>query len=329
MDINCPNCTTHFTVPDDVIGPSGRKLKCSQCGHVWRHMPGTAPALQSAGAADQTAAPQPTSPNPSSDRVPMEMEPAPGSARADDDPAPSVAGNAKDDAAADALDDDPLAGLDFGDSDKDDDFTAFSDLGNADDGDPADLDLDDILSQDAEPIPGMFAEDPAPPADTAKGKAVKATLLALLVVLALIGAGGWFGRTHVVQAFPQSQVVYDSLGIPVNALGLGLMFRDVTTERLAHNGADVLVVRGFIANTSDDPRPVPFLHLALFDATDALVQDVVAEPPTRELGPRERTGFRVQLENPSAAARRFEVDWTEPPTGGGAQHGDTAPASQD
>lgn len=35
MKLNCPACSQHFSVPDKAIGPKGRKLRCSKCGHEW------------------------------------------------------------------------------------------------------------------------------------------------------------------------------------------------------------------------------------------------------------------------------------------------------
>ena len=35
MILTCPNCETQFSVPDQAIGPSGRKVRCSKCTHVW------------------------------------------------------------------------------------------------------------------------------------------------------------------------------------------------------------------------------------------------------------------------------------------------------
>jgi len=39
MIIGCPNCETKYNLPDDKIPPEGRKVKCSQCGHVFKSAP--------------------------------------------------------------------------------------------------------------------------------------------------------------------------------------------------------------------------------------------------------------------------------------------------
>lgn len=35
MKLACPACSQPFSVPDNAIGPKGRKLRCSKCGHEW------------------------------------------------------------------------------------------------------------------------------------------------------------------------------------------------------------------------------------------------------------------------------------------------------
>jgi predicted Zn finger-like uncharacterized protein len=35
MRILCPNCNAEFIVNDNLIGPKGKKLKCSRCSYIW------------------------------------------------------------------------------------------------------------------------------------------------------------------------------------------------------------------------------------------------------------------------------------------------------
>jgi predicted Zn finger-like uncharacterized protein len=35
MKLTCPECSQSFSVPDNAIGPKGRKLRCSKCSHEW------------------------------------------------------------------------------------------------------------------------------------------------------------------------------------------------------------------------------------------------------------------------------------------------------
>ncbi len=43
IEIVCPSCGAQYQVPDDSIGPEGRKVTCSSCSHKWRaYAPGAA-----------------------------------------------------------------------------------------------------------------------------------------------------------------------------------------------------------------------------------------------------------------------------------------------
>ncbi|MDX1950329.1 MAG: zinc-ribbon domain-containing protein [Rickettsiales bacterium] len=39
MLISCPNCSATFAVPAKAIGETGKKVKCSKCGHMWHQEP--------------------------------------------------------------------------------------------------------------------------------------------------------------------------------------------------------------------------------------------------------------------------------------------------
>lgn len=78
MELNCPNCTTHFTVPDDAIGPKGRKLKCAMCGHTWKQMPlGYVPEENTPAPEPKRAAPTPPPPPAVEPEPDFEPEPDP------------------------------------------------------------------------------------------------------------------------------------------------------------------------------------------------------------------------------------------------------------
>ncbi len=329
MELNCPDCGAHFVVPDGAIGPKGRKLKCAKCGHTWRQMPPdqdsppeapsvappVAPRPPPRAEAPPRPEPPPLPPMPEDTGPPVPMEMEPGERKAPREAVDAGGLEPMDSDAASIADDidDPLAGLDFGDGDGggDDPLDGLSGMDAA--SDTTDTDIDDLLAADPEPIPEMFARDSGDDEKGGKKGKLLGVLLGLVILAGLVGGGLYFGRTFIVQTFPEAEPYYAEFGIPVEVLGVGLRFNDVTSERLVREGTDTLVVRGFIANTTTMTRELPFLRLVLFDATDAPVQDMVAEPPQATLAAGDTTGFRVQLENPSAAARRFEVDWTKPP----------------
>jgi len=60
MQLSCPNCSATYEVPENAIGPSGRKIRCRACDTAWFE-PGRLPA---ASAAPLPATPPPVSPMP-------------------------------------------------------------------------------------------------------------------------------------------------------------------------------------------------------------------------------------------------------------------------
>jgi predicted Zn finger-like uncharacterized protein len=53
MRITCPNCASGYDVPDNAIGPAGRKVRCRACGSSW--MQAGAAALVSPAVPPETA----------------------------------------------------------------------------------------------------------------------------------------------------------------------------------------------------------------------------------------------------------------------------------
>lgn len=352
MDITCPNCATLFSVPEGAIGPNGRRLKCSQCGHLWRQMPPSAAPVQapaeSAPVVEPPAPPPPDplppEPLPPVSDLPMEAEPPPSP---DDDTEVDI-----DPVASDIIGDigedpdfDPMGPVDAASAHdaEDDDALARLDPLEADDsdtprrGDDALEEFSGLVSRDDDAIPDFpdfpDGDDIASPFVRKKAsgggwiRTLFSSLLFLIIVVGVMAGAAWFWRVPIVKTYEDAEALFRMVGIEIDIPGLGLTFREVTGERVLHGGVDNLVVRGFVANTSSTSRPVPFIRLVLFDGTGRVVQELAAQAPVTELAAGDTTGFRVQLQNPSAAARRFEVEWARgrmPSSSSGV--GDTAPS---
>ena len=49
MHLICPSCDSRFVVDAEHIGSAGRKVRCGQCGHQWRALPGDSGEAVEAG----------------------------------------------------------------------------------------------------------------------------------------------------------------------------------------------------------------------------------------------------------------------------------------
>ncbi len=81
MIVECPACGTRYDVPEDAIGPAGRKLKCAACGHGWHADAASAVAPEPAAQVEPET-PLPPSPRPAPEIAPPLPMPPPSPAPA-------------------------------------------------------------------------------------------------------------------------------------------------------------------------------------------------------------------------------------------------------
>jgi len=165
-----------------------------------------------------------------------------------------------------------------------------------------------MMSSAPEPIPGVFASPEPKPAPRRKGAVGLWVLLAVMVVGSL-GAGLYFFQDRVIDMLPGSAHLFEQVGARNEVVGAGLTFRNYNSERMNQDQTEVLIVRGVIANTTDQPREIPLLKLALYN-DDKLLQKKVISPPQTMLDANGTVGFRITLEQPNPDASRFEVTFT-------------------
>lgn len=194
------------------------------------------------------------------------------------------------------------------DGDEEDDGTAFDDLEEPDPipevftadetGDDEDTEYDDDYDDDDE--------------DESSGSMLKIIIAVVVLVLLLSSVGAViFLRDTIIQTFPSAEGLYSMVGLEDDSLGGGLSINDVKSTRESIGGKDVLVVRGDVVNVSERPRSVPMLELRLSDTEGQVVQSAKSAPLKNELIAGDKISFEIQLENPSALARRLEVTFIE------------------
>lgn len=230
-------------------------------------------------------------------------------------PIPDETGN-------DDLSDEDIDGL----FDDDDDTGGISSMIDSGDSDTGIDDLDDI--PEPEPLPQSLTggiddddeDDEVPvgriPSRQKKKKGKTGLIAALVVLFFLIATGvvGFFARALIVDVVPESQMVYDLIGIDTGILGEGLEIQNVQSSRATEAGIDILLVRGTIMNVVNESAPVPLVQAILLDADGVELQSVVQEPGQTELATGNSIDFTIRIDEPSPLSRRMEVTFA--PRGG-------------
>jgi hypothetical protein len=204
-----------------------------------------------------------------------------------------------------------MAAFDTGDDDDDDEDNApISSMIEDDDEEDDGTAFDDL--EEPDPIPEVFTASETGDEDESSGSMLK-IIIAVVVLVFILGAIGsvFFLRDTIVNTFPAAESLYSTIGLEDDSLGAGLSINDVKSTRESIGGKDVLVVRGDVVNVSERSRSVPMLELRLSDTEGNVVQSGQSAPLKNELIAGDKIAFEIQLENPSALARRLEVTFIE------------------
>ncbi len=178
---------------------------------------------------------------------------------------------------------------------------------------------------DPPPIPQQLIRNNPKP-EPKKKKGIIGWIIFLLL-LAGIGAGGYFAKDQVIEMWPPIAKVYDMVGLDVPHVGEGLDIRELPPTREEEDGVDVLVVRAEIVNISEEPRALPYLLIELLDPLDRVVQrkkvpliydeslvSTGAEMPMQQqmLPVGESMEVETKIRRPNPTATRLQVTFLDP-----------------
>lgn len=267
MLLNCPSCTISYQIPDDAVGPSGRKVKCHKCGHVWHAMPREEAEPAPAADAGQALAATP-----------------------DDDGWNGESGRVADAPGAQEELDELRGLLDGTGLEK----TVGAEAGKGEDAAPA---------RRRARLPGMAGMAGV---RGVRGTGLSAPRMMVIAALAGLVAGGALWLRHdIVEALPGTARLYAAAGLPVNLRGLE--FHNVGFETVIENGLPVLAVRGEVVNVTEQPVDIPDISYSLRNHRMQEIYAWTGKPSRRAVAPAERASFATRLLAPPVDAEQVQI----------------------
>ena len=286
MFLSCPKCASRYAISDAQLGPAGRKVRCSDCGHVWFQEPVTEEARPSETQPDQKPVKQAAKQKAAATPEP-ETEPTPEAAFDADE---------ADEAEAPMTRFDPFA----------DETAGASPDASAETAWPEEPETVIAAAHDDEERP-RIPRLPRLPAEKRPSRAGRLGWILLLLLVAGLAGGLFFGRNAIVTAWPPAALLYEKIGYPAPVPGEGLLIRNIRVERLLEGSTIILVVQGEVVNLSDLPAPIPPLRAMLRDLHRKDLQEWVFEASRPALAPGEMTPFRTEFVNPAGEAADLVV----------------------
>jgi predicted Zn finger-like uncharacterized protein len=283
MIITCPKCSTHYRIDPEVIGPSGREVRCVKCGHAWREEP---EHIRAAGAAAQVPPRQARLPGPAPQ--PSEPSPARTTERWAGPPARGYPEGAAATATAAAVSREPSP-------------------------QPA--------PPEAEPAPPPKPRPAEPPAREPRAREPRGRprwiglalvwVGAVVLLLAGVAAVAYVARDRIVVAWPDASRLYAKVGIETKVLGLGLEVRNVTTVRRLVDDARTLEIEGEVVNVSNEVQTIPTLRASLKDEQGTELMDWTFDVRAHSIDPGKSLSFRTVANDPPASATDLSISFTE------------------
>jgi predicted Zn finger-like uncharacterized protein len=295
MLIVCPSCATAFRVTREVLGDSGRQVRCAQCRTVW--LATADQAVEEPAVMETVSAAPPAASPPLDDTSDADW----GAAFAEEEREKKAAGE------------EPGAG-------DEPDIPAAESPSLQPDADVAPL---PARAEGAETLDEPPAS-PRPDVESAVLRRRKRPVVSrsprmsfrmslpvgIVLVSVAILATFMLGREQVVRTMPDTAAIYERLGLPVNLRGVE--FRDVKGANEIVDGVVVLVVEGNLVNITGRAIDLPRLRLAVRDAGGKEIYTWTATAPKARLEAGEAAPFRSRLASPPPDGSSIEVRFFSP-----------------
>ena len=301
MILTCPECTTSYEAPIELLGPDGRKVKCHKCGHIWL---AASDAPEDLSVADENVdAPGNTGTDDGDDGADFD-DLIVRDSKPEDEPSAEIGtdGDAPDKGASD-IDSENEA------SDFDEPAEPEDQLGDAEpepDGSEEGPPSDDADVGDVETIATIERERDQVSREGAGSSFARVRRYGAIAASLIILLGGLLVfRDTVVRFAPGSARLFALAGFEVNLRGLE--FRDIVYAREFEDGIPVLAVRGEIVNVTEEPVLLPQIRFSLRDSGAQEVYYWTGSVDPDLLAPADVVPFESRLASPPPGAQEILV----------------------
>jgi len=166
------------------------------------------------------------------------------------------------------------------------------------------------IADDDDYIPDLVERSVVPRPELVRRRGWAAAIVGWLALVLIVGAvigGGILARERVVEMWPPASELFALVGMPVDVMGFGLEFRNITWRQETEGDGTALVVDGEVVNTLDRALPIPRLRGSLLDIREREIVFWIFTADNEMLPPGEATPFTTRLPNPPTNARGIAV----------------------
>ena len=273
MRVTCPECESKFKVPDKALGTTGRKLRCGSCSHQWMQAP---PPPKPAKAPVEEASGKPKAKTKGKAKAKPKPKPKPMPEPEDELPEEEAAEESAEDFEQNDL------------------------------RPPTD---DDEGGMDPPPLGGV-SRFRGPRSASPPKRRLPVALLVLTAAAFAIPGILVAARTSLVEAWPASALLYDTISMHVDVPGEGMVLQNVYVQRRQEGSVLLLVVAGEIRNTTEQVRSLPALRGTVLDEDGDTLQSWLFTATTPQLLPGDVGRFQSEFAGGSSDASRVNVTFT-------------------
>ncbi len=120
-------------------------------------------------------------------------------------------------------------------------------------------------------------------------------------VVALVAVYNY--RYEIARSVPLVGAIYKILGIKAHVPGEGLEFQNINWNFIENEAGRVLEVKGFIYNPTDREIDIPTVRVEILDKDTVLQQSINQKPTVQSLKPDSRIAVGVIVKSPSPTAK--------------------------